>query len=153
MIEEERNEIRRMLGEITEYESANEWPQDIKDHIKELARDCSDYRPHRNKGMNGNDLAGNGSQLNFDMLLATIRMAHYDKVNELRDLLSETHWSDTYEKNRYHHHTRGQRIEMLSMHLARLSQMLWVLTGMTHNEKRLANFHWVFDPVVEEDLE
>ena len=110
----------------------------------------SEYKPSRNKGMNGNDLSGNGCQLNFDMLLSTIRMAHYDKVNELRELLSETHWSHSYGGQGYHHHTRGQRIEMLSAHLARLSQMLWVLQGMNLNADRMDNFHWVLDPVVEE---
>lgn len=120
---------------------------------KKLLTPTGEYLPSRSKGMNGNDLSGNGSQLNFDMLLATIRIAHYDKVNELRELTSRTHWSDTYEKNGYHHHTRGQKIEMLSAQLARLSQMLWVLQGMNGNEKRLANFHWVFDPSVEEDYQ
>jgi|TARA_R100000482_G_C5131245_1_gene152095 hypothetical protein len=111
----------------------------------------SEYKPSRNKGMNGNDLSGNGSQLNFDMLLTTIRMAHYDKVNELKELLSETHWSHSYGGHGYHHHTRGQEFERLTAQLARLSQMLWVLQGMNNNEQRLASFHWVFDPKVEED--
>jgi hypothetical protein len=142
------DEIRGMLGSIQEYVATERWPpQDIKDSINELARDCADYRPLRNKGMNGNDLSGNGCQLNFDMLLITIRTAHYNKVNELRELLSETHWSHSHG---YHHHTRGQKIEMLGAQLAMLSQMLWVLQGMNNNEQRLANFHWVFDPVVEE---
>jgi len=111
----------------------------------------SEYRPNKNKGMNGNDLCGNGCQLNFDMLLTTIRMAHYDKVDELRELLSNTHCSHTYEKNGYHHHTRGLKIEMLSAQLARLSQMLHVLQGMNGNTDRLSNFHWVFDGSTHEE--
>ena len=113
----------------------------------------SEYRPNRNIGHNGNDLAGNGCQLNFDELLIVIRTAHKRTLDELRELTFRTHWYDTYEENGYHHHTRGERIEMLGSQLARLSRMLWVLQGMNGNEKRLDNFHWVFDPVVEEDLE
>lgn len=105
----------------------------------------------RSKGMNGNDLSANRSQLNFDMLLTTIRMAHYDKVNELRNATDRIHWSDRYDSHGYHHHTLGQRIEMLGAQLARICQMLHVLQGMNGNEERLANFYWVFDPKAEED--
>ena len=104
----------------------------------------SEYKPNRNRGYNGNDLAGNGSQMNFHDLLVTIRTAYQDKLSQLRNITNGMHWSDTYEKKGYHHHTRGQFIEQLSHELMRLSTMLWVLEGMNGNAERLRNFHWVY---------
>ena len=106
----------------------------------------------RHRGRNGNSLAGDGCQINFDMLLTTIRMAHYDKVNELR-VATEIHWSEGYDSHGYHHHTRGDKIEMLGGQLARLSHMLHMLQGMNDNKARLTNFHWVYDIPEEIDLE
>jgi|TARA_E500000305_G_C4013533_1_gene234175 hypothetical protein len=103
-----------------------------------------EYKPHRGWGYNGNNLAGNGCQINFNELLVTIRIAYQDKLHELQDILRDMHWADTYEKHGYHHHTRGQKIEKLSHELMRLSRMLWMLEGMNGNAMRLRNFHWVF---------
>jgi hypothetical protein len=108
----------------------------------------SEYIPNRNKGHNGNDLSGNGCQINFDELLIVIQTAHKNKVDELRQLLSDTHWADSYADNRYHHHTRGESIEVIGGQVARLSRMLWMLQGMNGNESRLSNFHWVFDSLI-----
>ena len=119
----------------------------------------SDYTANSGRGVEGNDLSGNGSQINFDMLLRVIRMAHVTQINNLKQMLSETHWSHEYAnpvevangyapKFSYHHHRRGQAIVALSQEIKGISLMLWVLQGMNGNERRIKNFHWSFNKTV-----
>tara|TARA_R110000737_G_scaffold275535_2_gene282510 strand:- start:579 stop:1040 length:462 start_codon:yes stop_codon:yes gene_type:complete len=112
----------------------------------------SDYTANSGRGVEGNDISGNGSQINFDMLLRVIRMAHVTQINNLKQMLSETHWSHDAPEFSYHHHRRGQAIEALSQEIKGISLMLWVLQGMNGNERRIKNFHWSFNkPVGDEE--
>ena len=111
----------------------------------------SDYTANSGRGHQGNDISGNGSQINFDMLLRVIRMAHKTQIDALKQLLSDTHWSHDAPQFSYHHHTRGQAIEALGQEIKGISMMLWVLQGMNGNERRIKNFHWSFNKTVGDD--
>ena len=92
----------------------------------------------------GNYIDGNGLQIDFEMMLETIQKAHMDKRNELVELLGKTWVTDTYRKNRYHHHTRGERIAQLANDFARISLMLYHLQHLQHSKPKQDNFNWWF---------
>lgn len=150
LLDNESEGLSCLLGELSDHIGTYGLTKDTTSQLRSMLG-FTDYTGHRGRGVEGNDVAGNGSQINFNLMLRVIRMAHKDKIDTLRQLLSDTHWSHDAPQFSYHHHRRGQVIECLGVEIKDISLMLWVLQCMNGNTTRIKNFHWVFDTVVEDD--
>jgi len=89
---------------------------------------------------------GSRMQIDFDQLELIVQRAYTDKLYEMRQLLNDTWVTDTYEKQRYHQHTRGAKVEYLASHFAKLADMVHQLQAFKKSKDRRENFTMYYHP-------
>lgn len=99
----------------------------------------------------GNYIDGTRMQMDYDELLLMVRRAYLDKKFEMQNLLENSWCTDTYEKHRYHQHTRGKQIAYLGEEFERIANILHHLQALGESKDRQANFSWWFNDEGEEE--
>lgn len=99
----------------------------------------------------GNYIHGTRMQMDYDEVLKMVQRAYLDKKYKMQNLLEKSWPEDTYEKSRYHQHTRGRHIARLGREFERIAVILHHLQALGESKDRQVNFSWWLNKGDEEE--